>query len=107
MEWIAIILFTLSLNAQVDKEFTTAKECWDYYNIESNYSQIGDPVLTHQGKPIPEDYHFKRSWEPYPIRLYKEKNTKELIWLTCERKDQLTGNDMSTFLLNILLPTPT
>lgn len=89
MEWVAIILLTASLSASVDKEFSTAKECWDYYNIESNYTQIGSPVLTQS------------------IRLYKDKNTKELIWLTCELKDQLTGNDISKFLLNILLPTPT
>ena len=89
MEWVAIILLTASLSASVDKEFSTAKECWDYYNIESNYTQIGSPVLTQS------------------IRLYKDKNTKELIWLTCERKDQLTGNDISKFPLNILLPTPT
>jgi hypothetical protein len=105
--WVAIILLTTSLTASVDKEFSTAKECWDYYNIASNYSHIGNAVLTHQGKPIPEDHHFKRLQEPYPIRLYTDKDTKALIWLTCEPKDQLSGNKMPKYLLNILLPTPT
>ena len=107
MTWIGLLAFTLSLTVQVDKEFSTAKECWDWYNIESNISHIGTPVLTHQGKPIPEDHHFKRAWEPYPIRLFKVKDTKELLWLTCELKDKLTGNEVPKFLLNILLPTPT
>jgi hypothetical protein len=107
--WIGLLAFTLSLTVQVDKEFSTAKECWDWYNIEYNYSHIGTPVLTHQGKPIPEDHHFKRSWEPYPIRLFKVKNTKELIWLTCESTEKMTGNDLSGMIapLTIILPTPT
>tara|TARA_B110000263_G_scaffold121459_1_gene105654 strand:- start:215 stop:538 length:324 start_codon:yes stop_codon:yes gene_type:complete len=107
MEWVAIILLSVSLSASVDKEFSTAKECWDYYNIEANYTRIGIPVLTHQGKPIPEDHHFKRISEPYPIRLYKDKDTKAIIWLTCERKKKLTGTELLKYPLTILLPTPT
>ena len=34
--WVAIFLFTISLNAQVDKTFSSEKECWDYYNKKSN-----------------------------------------------------------------------
>ena len=102
--WIGLLFFTASLTVQVDKEFSTAKECWDWYNIESNYSQIGTPVLTHQGKPIPENHHFKRAWEPYPIRLYKDSNTKKLIWLTCESSKRLKQNSVP--LLNILIPPP-
>ena len=34
--WVAIFLFTISLNAQIDKTFSNEKECWDYYNKESN-----------------------------------------------------------------------
>jgi len=30
--WVAIFLFTVSLNAQIDKTFSSEKECWDYYN---------------------------------------------------------------------------
>ena len=107
--WVGLLLFTVSLTVQVDKEFSTAKECWDWYNIEANYSHIGIPSLTHQDKPIPEDHHFKRAWEPYPIRLFKVKDTKELIWLTCESSEKMTGNEMKSrrYLLTIILPTPT
>ena len=106
--WIGLLLFTVSLTVQVDKEFTTEKECWDWYNIPSNYSKIGTPVLTQsQGKPIPEDHHFKLNHLNYPIRLYKDSNS-HLIWLTCESSENMKGNDMSrNYLLNILLPTPT
>ena len=34
--WVAIFLFTVSLNAQIDKTFLSEKECWNYYNKESN-----------------------------------------------------------------------
>jgi len=34
--WVAIFLFTVSLNAQIDKTFSSEKECWKYYNKESN-----------------------------------------------------------------------
>ena len=107
MTWIGLLLFTVSLTVQVDKEFTTAKECWDWYNIEYNYSHIGTPVLTHQGKPIPEDHYFKRHWEPYPIRLYKDSN-KHLIWLTCESSESFKGNDITGMIapLTIILPPP-
>ena len=34
--WVAIFLFTVSLNAQIDKTFSSERECWDYYNKKSN-----------------------------------------------------------------------
>ena len=34
--WIAIFLFTFSLNAQVDKIFSSEKECWNHYGKKSN-----------------------------------------------------------------------
>ena len=103
MSWVGLLLFTASLTIQVDKEFATEKECWDWYNIPSNYSKIGTPVLTHQGKPIPEDHHFKWGHLNYPIRLYKDSN-KHLIWLTCESSKRLKQNNVP--LMNILIPPP-
>ena len=98
--WIGLVVFTTTLTAQIDKEFTTIKECWDWYNIPSNGSKIGTPLNTHQqNKPIPEDHH-------YPLRLYKDADG-HLIWLTCENSANMKGNDVSkNFPLNILLPTP-
>ena len=97
--WVGLLLFTISLTIQIDKEFTTEKECWDWYNIPSNYQKIGTPVSTH---------HFKLNHLNYPIRLYKDSNS-HLIWLTCESSDHMKGNDVSGMItpLNILLPTPT
>ena len=103
MSWVGLLLFTASLTTQIDKEFTTEKECWDWYNIPSNYSKIGTPVLTHQGKPIPEDHHFKWGHLNYPIRLYKDSN-KHLIWLTCESSKRLKQQNVP--LMNILIPPP-
>ena len=34
--WVAIFLFTISVSAQIDKTFSSEKECWDYYNKKSN-----------------------------------------------------------------------
>jgi hypothetical protein len=34
--WVAIFLFTVSLNAQIDKTFSSEKECWNYYNKKSH-----------------------------------------------------------------------
>ena len=104
--WVGLLLFTTSLTAQIDKEFANEKECWDWYNISSNYVKIGTPLNTHQDKPIPADHHFKWNRHNYPIRLYRDANG-HLIWLTCESSANMKGNDVSkNFPLNILLPTP-
>ncbi len=103
MSWVGLLLFTASLTIQVDKEFATEKGCWDWYNIPANYQKIGTPVLTHQGKPIPEDHHFKWGHLNYPIRLYKDSNS-HLIWLTCESVTRLKQDNVP--LMNILIPPP-
>jgi hypothetical protein len=42
--WVGLLLFTTTLTVQIDKEFANEKECWDWYNISSNYSHIETPV---------------------------------------------------------------
>jgi hypothetical protein len=105
MEWIAVLLFATSLNATVaNKEFSSEKDCWEYYAGDHSF---GRQLNDHQNKPITKDYHFKKLGAEYPVRLFIDSNTKNVFWLSCERKKKLTGTELLKYPLNILLPTPT
>ena len=97
--WIAILLYTKTLDAEVLQEYSNEKTCWNDYSGDQTFGiQLND----HQNKPITKDYHFKRIGAEYPIRLFKDRETKELMWLTCEKQASLNQR----YPLNILLPTP-
>ena len=84
--WIALLLYTNSLNAQILQEFASEKTCWDYYAGDQSF---GKQLDTHQDK----------------IRLFTNRQTKELMWLTCELQANLDYSKRR-YPLNILLPTP-
>ena len=94
MTWIAIItLWNLSVGPPtrtIDKEFTTEKQCWDYYEGSYGESRFGSQVLDHQGNPPGKGFHFTWAHLEYPIRIYK--GTGEgVIWLTCDIKGRYKG----------------
>jgi len=86
--WIALLLYTNSLDAQILQEFTSEKTCWEYYAGDQSF-----------GKQL------KRAGAEYPIRLFTNRQTKELMWLTCELQANLDYTKRR-YPLNILLPTP-
>ena len=67
---------------------------------------FGTQLKDHQNKPITKDYHFKKQGAEYPIRLFVNPETKELLWLTCELRASLDYPNTRKFPLNISLPTP-
>ena len=92
--WIALVLtWTPMVERNVDKEFGTEKECWDYYETEIApdttlaEGKWGRQNLTSQDRRPDKNFHFKTNWN-YPIRTYrgKEKGFRSQIWLSCERK---------------------
>ena len=90
--WIALVLIWFPTERLVDKEFNSEKECWDYYEIETNgvsvgESKFGSQHLTHQNRRPDKNFHFKLNWN-YPIRTYKgkEKGYRSQVWLSCEPK---------------------
>jgi hypothetical protein len=101
--WIALLLYTSSFKAQTLQEFPSEKVCWDNYAGDQSF---GKQLNDHQNKPITKDYHFKRQGAEYPIRLFKDPQTKELLWLTCELQASLEYPNNRRYPLNILLPTP-
>ena len=100
--WIALLLYTNSLDAKILQEFTSEQICWEYYAGDQSF---GKQLNDHQNKPITKDYHFKKQGAEYPIRLFTNRETKELMWLSCELQ---AGLDYTRrrYLLSILLPTP-
>ena len=93
--WIALVLIWFPIERNVDKEFSTEKECWDYYETivgSSNTTRAedkwGSQTLDHQGNRPDKNFHFKLNWNEYPIRTYKgkDKGFRSQIWLSCERK---------------------
>ena len=100
--WIALLLYANSLDAQILQEFSSEKTCWEHYAGDQSF---GKQLNDHQNKPITKDYLFRRGGAEYPIRLFTNRQTRELMWLTCELQ---TGLDYTKrrYLLNILLPTP-
>ena len=99
--WIALVLTrTPSVARVVDKEFTTEKECWDYYEVEIapdttvGEGKWGKQNLTSQNRRPDKNFHFKTNWT-YPIRTYKglggvttssSSSGKDQVWLSCEPK---------------------
>ena len=100
--WIALLLYTSSPKVQILSEFPSEKVCWENYAGDQTF---GTQLKDHQDKPITKDYHFKRMGAEYPIRLFQDPQTKELLWLTCELQANLDYTKRR-FLLNIILPTP-
>ena len=95
--WIALVLtWTPMIERNVDKEFNTEKECWDYYetivaspNTTLAEGKWGRQNLDHQDRRPDKNFHFKTNWN-YPIRTYKGiGNTgkgMDQVWLSCEPK---------------------
>ena len=91
--WIALVLTWMPVERVVDKEFSTEKECWDYYetiiapNTTLAEGKWGKQNLTSQNRRPDKNFHFKTNWN-YPIRTYrgKEKGFRSRIWLSCELK---------------------
>lgn len=101
--WIALLLYTSSLKAQSLQEFPSEKVCWENYAGDQSF---GTQLKDHQNKPITKDYHFKRLGAEYPVRLFKDPETKELLWLTCELQASIDYPNSRKYPLNFLLPTP-
>ena len=100
--WIALLLYTNTLDAKILQEFTSEKVCWEYYSGEQSF---GKQLNDHQNNPITKEYHFKKAGAEYPIRLFTNRETKELLWLTCELQANLDYTRRK-YPLRILLPTP-
>ncbi|SVE25126.1 uncharacterized protein METZ01_LOCUS477980, partial [marine metagenome] len=100
--WIALLLYTKTLDAQILQEFSSEKTCWEHYTGDQSF---GKQLNDHQNKPITKDYHFKKQGAEYPIRLFVVPETKELLWLTCELQASLDYSKRK-YPLNIILPTP-
>ena len=100
--WIALLLYTNSLDAKILQEFTSEQICWEYYAGDQSF---GKQLNDHQNKPITKDYHFKKGGAEYPIRLFTNRETKELMWLTCELQAGLDYTKRR-WPLTILLPWP-
>ena len=91
--WIALVIVWFPVERTVDKEFSTEKECWDYYEVEDSNGvsraeeKWGSQTLDHQNRRPDKNFHFKLNWN-YPIRTYrgKEKGFRSQIWLSCELK---------------------
>ena len=93
--WIALVLTWMPVERVVDKEFSTEKECWDYYEVEDSNGvsraegKWGKQNLTSQNRRPDKNFHFKTNWN-YPIRTYKglstTKSGKDSVWLSCEPK---------------------
>ncbi len=94
--WIALVLtWTPMVERVVDKEFSTEKQCWDYYETEIApdttlaEGKWGKQNRTSQDRRPDKNYHFKTNWN-YPIRTYKglstTKSGKDQVWLSCEPK---------------------
>ena len=93
MIWIAIItLWNLNtgVSRTIDKEFSTEKQCWDYYEGSYGESRFGKQGLTHQDKKPGKGFHFSLDHLEYPIRTYKG-NGEGNIWLTCDIKGRYNG----------------
>ena len=93
MTWIAIItLWNLNVGIErtIDKEFTTEKQCWDYYEDGIGESKFGKQNLTHQGKTPDKGFHFTLNHLEYPIRTYNGTGAGT-IWLTCDIKGRYKG----------------
>ena len=101
--WIALLLYTKTQTAQSLQEFSSEKVCWENYAGDQTF---GTQLKDHQNKPITKDYHFKKAGAEYPIRLFVNPETKELLWLTCELQASLDYPNTRKFHINILLPTP-
>ena len=86
--WIALVIVWFPVERTVDKEFNTEKECWEYYEGGMGESKFGKQTLDHQGNRPDKNFHFKLSWNEYPIRTYngKDKGFRSSVWLSCERK---------------------
>ena len=100
--WIALLLYTNTLDAKILQEFSSEKVCWESYAGDQSF---GKQLNDHQNKPITKDYHFKKQGAEYPIRLFVVPETKELLWLTCELQASLDYSKRK-YPLNIILPTP-
>ena len=98
MIWIAIVMYWQPvMHREIDKEFTSEVECWNYYEEGIGESKFGTQVLDHQGNPPGKEYHKKHrpTHREYPTRLYhgKDGDCKNLclIWLTCDIKGRYVG----------------
>jgi len=84
--WAAFILYAIPYHREIHKEFDSEIACWNYYEINGE-SLFGKQNLDHQNNKPKKDFHFRLPWLNYPIRTYKGKNGKNMIWVTCDIKN--------------------
>ena len=91
MIWIAIVMYWQPMmHREIDKEFASEVECWNYYEGGTGESKFGKQHLTHQAKKPEKGFHFSLNHLEYPIRTYK--GTGEgVVWLTCDIKGRYEG----------------
>jgi len=83
--WAAFILYSTPFHREIHKEFQTEFACWSYYETYGE-SLFGKQNLDHQNNKPGKDFHFKLHWLNYPIRTYKGKDGKNIIFVTCDIK---------------------
>jgi len=94
--WVALVTtWNPSVERTIEREFSTEKECWDYYETEISpgttlaESKWGKQNLTSQNKRPDKNFHFK-TVNDYPIRTYKgtgeSPSGKDQVWLSCEKE---------------------
>ena len=73
------------------KKFISEVICWEYYELETNGSTVGESlfgiqVRDHQGNR-PDKEYMKKNRPPhreYPTRIYHGLNEEKQVWLTCD-----------------------
>jgi hypothetical protein len=84
--WAAFILYASPFHREIHKEFSSEIECWNYYEIYGE-SLFGTQNRDHQNNKPTKDFHFRLPWLNYPVRTYKGLSGKDMIWLTCDIKN--------------------
>ena len=83
--WAAFVLYATPHHREIHREFKTEKACWDYYEIYGE-SIFGKQNSDGRNRQPTKEFHFRLPWLNYPIRTYKGKDGKNMIWVTCDIK---------------------
>jgi|TARA_R110002096_G_scaffold351740_4_gene544768 hypothetical protein len=84
--WAAFILYASPFHREIHKEFSSEIDCWNYYEIYGE-SLFGTQHRDHQNNKPTKDFHFRLPWLNYPVRTYKGLNNNDMIWVTCDIKN--------------------
>jgi len=84
--WAAFILYASNNYREIHKEFPSEIACWEYYEIYGE-SLFGKQHRDHQNNKPDKEFHFRLPWLNYPIRTYKGLNNNDMIWVTCDIKN--------------------